>query len=69
MRIDASALGISREKHHRYLNDSTLKGIFLYERCDCIGYESSTPRGLGAFLKEQLKVSGTVAREAGLQAH
>jgi len=37
--IDANALGISREKHHRYLlNDSTMKGIFLYERDDCIGY-------------------------------
>jgi len=32
-------------------------------------YESSTPQELGAFLKEQLKVWGTVAREAGLQAH
>jgi tripartite-type tricarboxylate transporter receptor subunit TctC len=32
-------------------------------------YESSTPQELGAFLKEQLKVWGTVAREAGLQVH
>ena len=32
-------------------------------------YQSSTPQELGAFLKEQLKVWGTVAREAGLQAH
>jgi tripartite-type tricarboxylate transporter receptor subunit TctC len=32
-------------------------------------YKSSTPEELGAFLKEQLKVWGTVAREAGLQAH
>jgi hypothetical protein len=31
-------------------------------------YESSTPQELGAFLKEQLKVWGTVAREAGPQA-
>lgn len=38
-RIDASALGISREKHHRYLlNDNTMKGIFLHERSECIGY-------------------------------
>jgi tripartite-type tricarboxylate transporter receptor subunit TctC len=29
-------------------------------------YESSTPQALGAFLEEQLKVWGTVAREAGL---
>ncbi len=32
-------------------------------------YQSSTPQELDAFLKEQLKVWGTVAREAGLQAH
>jgi tripartite-type tricarboxylate transporter receptor subunit TctC len=32
-------------------------------------YQSSTPQELGAFLKEQLKVWGTVARDAGLQAH
>jgi tripartite-type tricarboxylate transporter receptor subunit TctC len=32
-------------------------------------YESSTPRELGAFLEEQLKIWGTVAREAGLQGH
>jgi tripartite-type tricarboxylate transporter receptor subunit TctC len=32
-------------------------------------YKSSTPRELGAFLQEQLDVWGTVAREAGLQAH
>jgi putative tricarboxylic transport membrane protein len=31
--------------------------------------ESSTPQELGAFLQEQLKVWGTVAREAGLAAH
>ena len=38
-RIDAGALGISREKHHRYLlNDSTMKGYFFHEGADCIGY-------------------------------
>jgi tripartite-type tricarboxylate transporter receptor subunit TctC len=31
-------------------------------------YQSSTPQELGAFLGDQLKVWGTVAREAGLQA-
>ena len=31
--------------------------------------QSSTPAELGAFLKDQLNVWGTVAREAGLQAH
>jgi putative tricarboxylic transport membrane protein len=32
-------------------------------------YESSTPQELGTFLQEQLRVWGTVAREAGLQEH
>jgi tripartite-type tricarboxylate transporter receptor subunit TctC len=31
-------------------------------------YESSTPQELGAFLKEQLKVWSTVAREAGYRS-
>jgi tripartite-type tricarboxylate transporter receptor subunit TctC len=31
--------------------------------------QSSTPTELGAFLKDQLSVWGTVAREAGLQSH
>jgi Acetyltransferase (GNAT) family len=37
--LDNNALGISREKHHRYLlNDPTVKGFLLYEGDDCIGY-------------------------------
>src|SRR5262249_13554662 len=37
--LDASALGVSREKHHKYLlNDQTMKGFLLYDGDDCIGY-------------------------------
>ena len=37
--LDVSALGISREKHHRYLlNDSTMKGVFLHDGDHCMGY-------------------------------
>jgi GNAT superfamily N-acetyltransferase len=37
--IDQSVLSISREKHHRFLlNDDTMKGAFLYEQGDCVGY-------------------------------
>ena len=37
--LDASALGVSRQKHHNYLlNDPTMKGFLLYEGGDCIGY-------------------------------
>jgi GNAT superfamily N-acetyltransferase len=37
--LDSCALGVSREKHHDYLlNDPEMKGYFLYEADDCIGY-------------------------------
>lgn len=38
-RIDVEVLGVSREKHHRYLiNDSATKGVCLYAGDDCVGY-------------------------------
>jgi ribosomal protein S18 acetylase RimI-like enzyme len=37
--LDVATLGISREKHHRYLlDDGTMKGVLLHDRGDCIGY-------------------------------
>lgn len=37
--LDISTLGVSREKHHRYLlNDGTMKGVFLYDGAECVGY-------------------------------
>jgi ribosomal protein S18 acetylase RimI-like enzyme len=37
--LDVGTLGISREKHHRYLlNDGTMKGALLYDRGECAGY-------------------------------
>jgi ribosomal protein S18 acetylase RimI-like enzyme len=37
--IDLSALGISREKHHRFLlKDDAIKGVLLYEQGNCVGY-------------------------------
>jgi ribosomal protein S18 acetylase RimI-like enzyme len=37
--IDARALGVSREKHHKYLiNDSATRGVRLYAGDDCVGY-------------------------------
>jgi ribosomal protein S18 acetylase RimI-like enzyme len=36
---DISTLGISRDKHHRYLfGDTTMSGILLYDGSDCVGY-------------------------------
>jgi GNAT superfamily N-acetyltransferase len=38
-RIDRSALGFSREKHHRFLrSDGTVRGFLLYRAEDCAGY-------------------------------
>jgi ribosomal protein S18 acetylase RimI-like enzyme len=37
--LDVITLGVSREKHHRYLlNDSTMKGVLLYDGAECMGY-------------------------------
>lgn len=37
--LDTGALGVSREKHHKYLlNDPAMNGYLLYEGSDCIGY-------------------------------
>lgn len=37
--IDARVLGVSREKHHRYLlRDETTRGVGLYSGEDCVGY-------------------------------
>jgi len=37
--IDARALGISREKHHRFLiGDNGTRGVALYTGDDCVGY-------------------------------
>ncbi len=39
VQIDAVTLGISREKHHRYLgNDGATNGVLLYAGNDCLGY-------------------------------
>jgi hypothetical protein len=37
--IDAQALGVSREKHHRFLiNNEAVRGVALHTKDDCIGY-------------------------------
>jgi hypothetical protein len=37
--IDAQALGVAREKHHRYLlNDPATKGVMLRAGNECVGY-------------------------------
>lgn len=37
--IDARAIGVDREKHHRYLiNEAVTKGMLLYVGDECVGY-------------------------------
>jgi ribosomal protein S18 acetylase RimI-like enzyme len=37
--IDARAISVAREKHHRYLlNDPATKGVTLYAGSECVGY-------------------------------
>lgn len=44
--IDAQALGVSREKHHKFLiADGTIKGVALYAGGDCVGYAYVAPDG------------------------
>lgn len=38
-RIDAKALGLSREKHHKFLiDDATMKGVLMHADSGCVGY-------------------------------
>jgi ribosomal protein S18 acetylase RimI-like enzyme len=68
--IDARALGVSREKHHRYLiNDGATRGVLLYAGDDCIGYvyvnadghigplAVSQPAALGAAFRTALSLA------------
>jgi ribosomal protein S18 acetylase RimI-like enzyme len=75
--IDASTVGISREKHHRYLlNDTTTRGILFYAGRDCIGYAYvnsnghigpvavAEPNAMGAAFRTTLKIAaGTGASQ------
>ncbi len=59
--IDASALGIPRERHHRYLlNDSTMKGYFFHGRDDCMGYAYISASGhIGPLALRQRNAMGS----------
>jgi ribosomal protein S18 acetylase RimI-like enzyme len=64
--LDASALGISREKHHRYLlSDRTMKGVLLQEGDDCIGYAYVSATGhVGPLAVAQPRAMGAAFRTA-----
>jgi GNAT superfamily N-acetyltransferase len=59
--IDVSALGVSREKHHRFLiGDAATKGFLLYEGGDCVGYAYVNLGGhIGPFAVTKPEVAGT----------
>jgi len=58
--LDVSTLGVSREKHHRYLlNDGTMKGVFLYDGAECLGYAYVSATGhVGPVAVSQTKAMG-----------
>ena len=44
--IDVCAVGVAREKHHRYLfNDPVTKGVMLYAGSECVGYAYISSNG------------------------
>jgi ribosomal protein S18 acetylase RimI-like enzyme len=65
-RIDARVLGVSREKHHRYLiNDNATRGACLYAGDDCMGYVYvSTDGHIGPLAVMQPNALGTAFRTA-----
>ena len=64
--IDAGALGISRERHHRYLlNDSTMKGYLFHGGDDCIGYAYISANGhIGPLAVTQRDAMGAAFKTA-----
>jgi ribosomal protein S18 acetylase RimI-like enzyme len=64
--LDVSTLGISREKHHRYLlSDGTMKGILLHDGGDCVGYAYVSATGhVGPVAVAQASGMGAAFRTA-----
>ena len=64
--LDLSSLGVSREKHHRYLlNDSTMKGVLVHDGGDCIGYAYVSATGhVGPLAVAQARGMDAVFRTA-----
>ena len=64
--LDASTLGISRKKHHRYLlGDATTKGVLLYDRSECIGYAYVSATGhVGPLAVARARSMGAAFRTA-----
>lgn len=67
-RLDLNTLGISREKHHRYLlNDRTMRGVLLHKGDDCIGYAYVSATGhVGPLAVAQARVGMSAAFRTAL---
>jgi ribosomal protein S18 acetylase RimI-like enzyme len=65
-KLDFSTLGISREKHHRYLlGDATMKGVFFQEDGNCVGYAYISETGhVGPLAVVEKRHMGTAFRAA-----
>jgi ribosomal protein S18 acetylase RimI-like enzyme len=63
--IDERALGVSREKHHRYLiGDGASKGVLLYDGDDCAGYAYIADGHIGPLAVAKPDAMDTVFRTA-----
>jgi hypothetical protein len=64
--IDAQVLGVSRERHHRFLiGDSALNGVLLYDADVCVGYAYVARGGhIGPLAVAQPDAMGTAFRTA-----
>jgi GNAT superfamily N-acetyltransferase len=58
--LDASVLGLSRAKHHRYLSgDPAMTGFLLYDGGECVGYAYLNQNGhVGPFAVARPEVAG-----------
>jgi ribosomal protein S18 acetylase RimI-like enzyme len=64
--LDVATLGVSREKHHRFLlGNGAMKGVLLHDRGDCIGYAYvSTTGHVGPLTVAQAPHMGAAFRTA-----
>lgn len=66
VRLDAEVLGVSREKHHRYLaGDPSVRGFLLYDEVECVGYAYVSSAGhIGPIAVAQSQFMGAAFRSA-----
>jgi ribosomal protein S18 acetylase RimI-like enzyme len=63
--IDDRALGVSREKHHRYLiDDRATTGVLLYTGDDCVGYAYVAGGSIGPLAVTQRSLMGAAFQTA-----